>query len=166
MPDQPGSGLRLQLRLSTSSTPPVDSPPADAASWEAGTNERALVGWCYACWVKSTPGVAAHVAASLGRFRDALQRRFGARLQRVVLFGSQARGNAHEDSDVDVLVVVDDLSVDEQREIVDLAHDADAVDRNNWAGLAPLAKSTEQLEALRARELLIVADIEAEGVAL
>ena len=116
--------------------------------------------------MKSTPGVAAHVAASLGRFRDALQRRFGARLQRVVLFGSQARGNAHEDSDVDVLVVVDDLSVDEQREIVDLAHDADAVDRNNWAGLAPLAKSTEQLEALRARELLIVADIEAEGVAL
>ncbi len=120
----------------------------------------------YARGVDSTLGVAPHVAASLERLRGALERRFGDRLRQVVLFGSQARGDAQEDSDVDVLVVVDDLSEDERREAIDLAHDADAADRYNWAGLALLVWSTERFEELRARELLIVDDIEAEGIAL
>ena len=82
------------------------------------------------------------------------------------MFGSQARGDAHEDSDVDVLVVVDDLSEQERGEVIDLAHDADTADRIHWAGLAPLAWSTDRYEALRARELLVVADIDAEGIAV
>lgn len=110
--------------------------------------------------------VAPHVAASLERFRASLEVRFGERLKQVVLFGSQARGGVHEDSDVDVLVVIDELTPRERSEVFDLAHDADAVDRENWAGLAPLVWSTARLEELRARELLIVKDIDAEGIAL
>ena len=34
--------------------------------------------------------------------------RFGARLRRLIVFGSAARGNPGDDSDIDVLVVVDD----------------------------------------------------------
>ena len=38
----------------------------------------------------------------LVRFREALVKLYGDRLDRVVLFGSRARGDAHPDSDYDV----------------------------------------------------------------
>ncbi|MEJ0020846.1 MAG: nucleotidyltransferase domain-containing protein [Acetobacteraceae bacterium] len=40
----------------------------------------------------------------LRRFRRALDEAYGSRIERVVLFGSRARGNAHPDSDYDVAV--------------------------------------------------------------
>ena len=45
----------------------------------------------------------------LGRFRAALEKVFGARIERVVLFGSRARGEARPDSDYDVAVFLNDL---------------------------------------------------------
>ena len=40
----------------------------------------------------------------LKRFRAALDEIYGERLERVVLFGSRARGDAREDSDYDIAV--------------------------------------------------------------
>ena len=52
----------------------------------------------------------------LKRFRKALDRIYGDRLERVVLFGSRARGDAHEDSDYDIAVFLRDLT-DRWREV-------------------------------------------------
>jgi uncharacterized protein len=46
----------------------------------------------------------------LVRFRTALDALYGARLERVVLFGSRARGDANADSDYDVAVFLRELS--------------------------------------------------------
>jgi predicted nucleotidyltransferase len=46
----------------------------------------------------------------LTRFRAALDEIYGERLERVVLFGSRARGDAHADSDYDVAVFLRDLT--------------------------------------------------------
>jgi predicted nucleotidyltransferase len=46
----------------------------------------------------------------LRRFRDALYALYGDRLERVVLFGSRARGDAREDSDYDVAVFLNELT--------------------------------------------------------
>ncbi len=56
----------------------------------------------------------------LARFRAALDELYGGRLERVVLFGSRARGDAHLDSDYDVAVFLRDL-YDRWREIDRLA---------------------------------------------
>jgi predicted nucleotidyltransferase len=112
------------------------------------------------------PSLPAAVAAALQRFRDALVRRFGARLREITLFGSHARGEAHEESDVDVLVVIEGLTEDERREVMDLAYDADAADREAWVGLSPLPYSEVQAADMRSRERLLFRDIDREGVRL
>jgi predicted nucleotidyltransferase len=56
----------------------------------------------------------------LTRFRHALDEVYGARLERVVLYGSRARGNAGPDSDYDVAVFLRDMT-DRWREMDRLA---------------------------------------------
>ncbi|WP_247872356.1 nucleotidyltransferase domain-containing protein [Azospirillum sp. TSO35-2] len=46
----------------------------------------------------------------LARFRADLDRAYGRRLEKVVLFGSRARGDARPDSDYDVAVFLKDLT--------------------------------------------------------
>ncbi len=45
----------------------------------------------------------------LSKFRAALQALYGERIERVVLYGSRARGDARADSDYDVAVFLKDL---------------------------------------------------------
>lgn len=104
------------------------------------------------------------VTAAILRFRALLEHRFGSRLGELVLFGSHATGSAHEDSDVDVLVVIDGLTPTERAEVMDLATEADAADRAAWVGLAPLPYSTEQAAELRGRERRLFRDIDRVGV--
>ena len=46
----------------------------------------------------------------LAKFRSALSDLYGDRIERVILFGSQARGDAGPDSDYDVAVFLKDLN--------------------------------------------------------
>jgi uncharacterized protein len=46
----------------------------------------------------------------LTRFRTALGEMYGSKIERVVLFGSRARGDAHAESDYDVAVFLRDLT--------------------------------------------------------
>lgn len=47
-----------------------------------------------------------HLQAVLRDLKAGLQRLYGERLTEVVLYGSQARGDANDDSDIDVLIVL------------------------------------------------------------
>jgi uncharacterized protein len=57
-------------------------------------------------------GMAENAASDpiLNRFRAALDALYGERLERVVLFGSRARGDAHAGSDYDVAVFLKNLT--------------------------------------------------------
>lgn len=46
----------------------------------------------------------------LRKFRAVLDEVYGERIERVVLYGSRARGDAHPDSDYDVAVFLTDLT--------------------------------------------------------
>jgi predicted nucleotidyltransferase len=105
------------------------------------------------------------VAAALERYGLALRRRFGHRLSEFVLFGSYARSEAHEDSDVDVLVSVDGLNEDERREVIDLAYDAGRA-KDDTVGLSPLAYSTQDAARMRGGGRRLFRDIDREGVRL
>ena len=71
------------------------------------------------------PGEGKRIAVEAARrLADA----YGDRLRQVVLFGSWARGQAHEESDVDLVVVLDDVGdrVSERERIVDALFDLEA----------------------------------------
>ena len=63
---------------------------------------------------------------AIERFVEAVCTEYGERLQRVVLYGSRARGDADVDSDVDLLVVLDEIHDfwREHRRIGDIARQA------------------------------------------
>lgn len=58
---------------------------------------------------------------ALENFKTALKKKFGERLSRVVLFGSKARGEDEELSDIDTLVVIKGLLSDEETKIWKIA---------------------------------------------
>ena len=61
----------------------------------------------------------------LTRFRGALNEAYGARLERVVLYGSRARGDHKPDSDYDVAVFIKEAGgfLDEAARLADLSTD-------------------------------------------
>lgn len=103
------------------------------------------------------------VDAALQDFAARVRARFGARLRELTLFGSRARGEAREDSDVDVLVVVDDLTGAEARELGYLSGD---ILTAHDVVLSPLALSTARMATLRERERLIAAEVARDGIPL
>jgi predicted nucleotidyltransferase len=61
----------------------------------------------------------------LDRFRDAVAQAYGQRLERLVLFGSRARGDFRADSDYDVAVFLHDMGGiwDEVRRLAQITTD-------------------------------------------
>ena len=100
---------------------------------------------------------------ALTTFVDWVRGRFGDRLRELKLFGSRARGEGHEESDVDVLVVVDGVTTSEGRELTDRTGD---LYTEHEVFISPLLLSTEHWARLRRLERLIVAEIDRDGVAL
>lgn len=72
--------------------------------------------------------LSAEERAVLERFAGLLRARLGDELHAIWLFGSRARGEppAHEDSDVDLLVLVDDDSSDGKRHVNKVLREAAA----------------------------------------
>lgn len=54
-------------------------------------------------------------------FRERLRAEHGPRLRDLRLFGSKARGEWHEESDIDLLVLLDGCDIETRMAIVDLA---------------------------------------------
>jgi predicted nucleotidyltransferase len=104
------------------------------------------------------------VQQNLNAFLAGLRGRFGTRLVSVRLFGSYARGQAHEDSDVDCLVLLDRVDPADDRAITDLA--ADLTWQIGGVVISPLIMSEAQFEAWKARERRTPLDIEHEGISL
>src|SRR4051794_29202633 len=109
----------------------------------------------------SSPRISPAVRAALGDFRTRLASRFGAALADVCPFGSHARGEARESSDVDVLVVLDDAGAAARRDALDLAADV-SLDRGVILSATVLGRQT--FDRWRRERRPLIADIERDGV--
>lgn len=102
-------------------------------------------------------------AAALAEFATELRTHFGERLTQLMLFGSYARGEATGDSDVDLLIVVKDLTTQDGRTLD--ATVGDILTRTDVL-LSPLLLSDARFRELRSRERRLIAEIDRDGKAL
>lgn len=107
--------------------------------------------------VPAGPRRAAH------RFAGALRRRYGDAVVDVRLFGSCARGEMREDSDVDVAVVLRVVDGRTKRDVIDIAS---GIGLEHDVLLSPTVLDRETFERWRAQERLFVMDIQREGLPL
>jgi predicted nucleotidyltransferase len=108
----------------------------------------------------------AHERAALTAFVRELRARYGDDLQRVVLFGSKARGDFHAESDLDILVVVRVAHREYRRcwnEIVDLAW---RIELAHGVVMSLVIKDVADYNTMCAHQLLLARNIERDGVEL
>jgi predicted nucleotidyltransferase len=102
--------------------------------------------------------------AALLDFVACLHERLGDRVQRVILYGSRARGRGDAESDLDVLVVVD--KVDEALDhTIDQAA-FEVIMRYDNALVSPRVWSFEHFDAYRRDRLLLYRNIARDGIEL
>lgn len=96
-------------------------------------------------------------------FCDLLKKEAKDNVHAIFLFGSRARGEGHEDSDVDILIIlnVEDHSL--KTKIWDHAYN---VFNETDIMVSPLVLSLAQFEKLLAHERLIAVTIQKEGIKL
>lgn len=86
------------------------------------------------------------VSSIIYKFSQELKRILGSKLSKVIVYGSYARGDYRENSDVDVMILVK-MSDDEIRQvkndIYDLAFD---IEMSTGIDIAPIIKNEEQYE--------------------
>jgi predicted nucleotidyltransferase len=103
--------------------------------------------------------------AALFCFAERIRARFGDRLRELAVFGSRARGDATETSDIDVLVVIEGAD-DADREAI--SDEATELKRSSgeYVPLAPLVLSARAREQLAAGGRRLARDVEREGISL
>ena len=114
-------------------------------------------------------GLPTIVETTLHAFLAGVRERFGPRVAEIRLFGSYARGDATEDSDVDCLILLDRVDENDDRAITSLAADL------TWQiagvvvldeGCFILGPSVAEFEAWKALDRRTALEIEREGIPL
>lgn len=119
--------------------------------------------WMYASRMAASPPLSATETAALREFVTGARALLGDGILDVRLFGSRARGEGHEHSDLDIAVIVRAGGRARRYVLYDLAFD---VGLAHGVELAPLVMEAPQFEDLKARERAIALDIEREGIPL
>lgn len=100
---------------------------------------------------------------ALLEFRDRLMERFDGEILEVFLYGSRARGEGHEESDLDAAVLVRKERPELRRGIYDLAAE---IFLKSDITISPLVISKNRFEWLKEIERGIALDIAREGIKL
>ena len=116
-------------------------------------------------------GVAGKTGADLAPIRALVENyardvreHFGARVRGIRLYGSAARGDWTQDSDIDVLILLDRVTSEDEKWLVQRAFHLGVIE--NDLVLQPIFMSEEEFQVLVERERLWAMDIEREGVEL
>jgi len=90
-----------------------------------------------------------------------LQRLYGDRLAKVILYGSYARGDYNEESDIDFLVVLKDEEIDVGRELRTMSRPLYQISYDNDIYIS---KHPTTLKRLQNSQFLFYKNIRREGV--
>ena len=101
------------------------------------------------------------VREALAELKRRISETFPQRLIDLRLFGSRARGEAREDSDADVLVVLDRAGWEERRQVIDLATD---IGLEHDLDLSPTVFDQATYDRWREQRRPLLVEIERDGI--
>ena len=105
----------------------------------------------------------AEISSVLADLKQRLDALLGDELLRSVLFGSRARGDHTNSSDIDVALIVRNLTRETKKRIL---HEVGEVELDHLRPISLLTLSEEQFDHLLRRERLIAREIDREGAPL
>ena len=100
---------------------------------------------------------------ALELFAQKIRKIFGKRLMGLRIFGSRSRDKGWEESDIDLMVLIDGLTWEEKRCVWD---EATNINIQYDLLLSPFVLRPEEFKKLHDRERRIALDIEREGIDL
>ena len=95
--------------------------------------------------------------------KKSLDLSLGDSLIRVVLYGSRARGDYDENSDIDIAIIVLSLSKEVKNRILDIVTE---IELKYLRSISSIIFSETEFNNLKERERRIALDIESEGIPL
>lgn len=105
--------------------------------------------------------VPVRVWEKLHKMKEETAALLGSRLREIRLFGSYARGDWDDESDVDVLILTESLEAGEREKLVDITFEA-SLGSGPW--VSPLILTVARLDELREDEKIIAKDLEHDGL--
>ncbi len=97
------------------------------------------------------------------KFKNKIEASMGADRVKLFLFGSKARGDADRHSDIDIAIIVKNLTRKQKNLILEEVADFEF---ENIMPLSTLILSEEEFKLLKKRERAIARDIESKGIRL
>lgn len=97
----------------------------------------------------------------VSEFKGRLIEQFDGEILDLILFGSRARGEGHEESDIDVAVLVKEESGELRRNIYDIAAE---IYLESDINISPLVMSKDRFEWLKSIERGIALEIAKDGI--
>lgn len=97
-------------------------------------------------------------------YAHGVRRHFGSRLKRIRLFGSAARGDWLPESDIDLLVLLDEVTTADSEWLVREAFRIGVL--STGILLQPIPMTESHFQHLQARERRFALEVEAEGIDL
>jgi uncharacterized protein len=103
-----------------------------------------------------------NIKPTLSEIKESLQKLYGDRLVRLILFGSHARGEAHPESDIDLLIVLKS-PVSQVQEIVHMSELRlkMLLEHDELVSIIPIAEADFQT-----RDVALLRNIRREGIEL
>lgn len=100
---------------------------------------------------------------AIAAFKERLLKQFGDQVTSLKLFGSRARGEGDEESDLDVLVLLKEDSLAVRNQILDIATD---LFLEYEIDISPTVMTQTHFEDMKRRERLFPQEVERDGQSL
>lgn len=100
---------------------------------------------------------------AIRELKEVLGKQLGSRLTKIVLYGSRARGDFDSQSDIDIAVIVRELTRELKHQVLDTVAE---IELKHLTPLSVIIFSENEFAELKRRERRIALDIEREGMPL